>query len=381
MLSILVFLIAVVLVVGGTLSRRLDVAISLPLATALYGIIVLGPAVGRATLSAFNYSMFEVLSSLVLAMALGYMMKDRREALASGLTAVGPRFAAFAIPAAIGLLPMPGGAYVSAVVVDPLYREMRLSNQEKTYLNYWMRHIWIPIWPLFQGVLITSAVLAEPVAKVISWSWPASIAAVTAGVVIGLPRVKKVEVGGRLRDLLALWPLAAVAILSFLAPIYVAVALVLIAFVVTYRVKAHAVLAAFRYALTPRILAIIISSLIFSEYIKESGLSALLAAYLGGAALLAVFAVPFLIGLATGVEFTFAGLAFPPLSALLHGYNLSLAFLGGFLGVMLSPAHSCFVLTLDYYKAEARDVYRFLTKSALVAVAVAAPLYAFLAAV
>lgn len=378
MLALIVFLATVALVIGGTLSKKLDVAISISLAAVIYGIVVLGPAVVEATISAFNYSMFEVLSSLILAMALGYLMKDRREALASGLTAVGPRFAAFAIPAAIGLLPMPGGAYVSAVVVDPLYRDMGLSSWEKTYLNYWMRHIWIPVWPLFQGVLLTSAVLAEPVAKVISWSWPASVAAVIAGVSVGLSRVRGVNVKGRLRDLSALWPLAAVAALSFLAPIYAAVALVLAIFVAAYRVKPREVMAAFRYALTPRILAIITASLIFSEYIKESGLSGALAMYLGNTALLAVFAVPFLIGLATGVEFTFAGLAFPPLSALLHGYNLSLAFLGGFLGVMLSPAHSCFVLTLDYYKAEARDVYRLLAKSAAIAVVAAVALYAAL---
>jgi len=355
------------------------VSITLPLGAVLYGALALGPSAGRAALAAFNYSMFEVLASLVLAMALGYLMRSRREAIASGLTAVGPRFAAFAIPAAIGLLPMPGGAYVSAVVADPLYRYMGLESDERTFLNYWMRHIWVPVWPLFQGVLITSAVLSEPVTRVVSWSWPASVAAVAAGIAIGAPRVRRTQMGGRLRDAAALWPLAAVAALSFLLPIYAAVAVTLAAFTLAYRTPAQDVAAAFRYALTPRIIAIIISSLVFSEYIRESGFGQALAGYLGGAALLAVFAVPLLIGIATGLEFTFAGLAFPPLSPLLHGYNLSLAFMGGFLGVMLSPAHSCLVLTLDYYKSDARKVYGLLARAAAVAAAVAASLYAALA--
>ncbi|MEL9989865.1 MAG: DUF401 family protein [Thermoproteus sp.] len=380
MYPLFAFLAAVALVVGGTLSRRLDVAVSLPLAAALYGVLTLGLSAGWATLSAFNYSMFEVLSSLVLAMALGYLMRSRRESIASGLTAVGPRFAAFAIPAAIGLLPMPGGAYISAVVADPLYGEMGLKSHERTFLNYWMRHIWIPVWPLFQGVLITSAVLSVPVSRVVSWSWPASVAAVVAGAAVGLPRVKRVGAGGRARDLLSLWPLALVAALSSILPIYLAVSAALALFVLAYRVGASDVAAAFRYALTPRILAIIVSSLVFSQYIDASGLSRLLASSLGGAAALAAFSIPFLIGLATGVEFTFAGLAFPPLSALLHGYMLSIAFLGGFLGVMLSPAHSCFVLTLDYYKAEAREVYGLLVRAALVSAAVAASLYLLLEA-
>jgi hypothetical protein len=123
-LCLAAFLAAVALVIGGTLSKKIDVSISLPLGAALYGILALGPSVVEATAATFNYSMFEVLTSLVLAMALGYLKDTRREAIASGLTAVGLRFAAFAIPAAIGLLPMPGGAYISAVVVDPLYRDM-----------------------------------------------------------------------------------------------------------------------------------------------------------------------------------------------------------------------------------------------------------------
>ena len=375
MLSLFAFILAVLLVIGGTLTKRLDVAVSLPLAAVLYGVLSMGSSVARATVDALNYSMFEVITALVLAMALGYLMRSRREALASGLTSVGPRFAAFAIPAAIGLLPMPGGAYISAVVADPLYNKMGLKSHEKTFLNYWMRHIWIPVWPLFQGVLITSAVLSEPVSRVMSWSWPASLAAVVGGVAVATPLVRKIETRGRARDLIELWPLALVAALSAVFHIYLAVAAALLLYIAVYRVGAADLAAAFRYALSPRIMAIIVSSLVFSQYIKESGLGEFLASNLGGAAVMAAFLVPFLIGLATGVEFTFAALAFPPLSPLLHGHLLAVAFLGGFLGVMLSPAHSCFVLTVDYYRADTSRVYALLIRAALLAVVAAIPLY------
>ncbi|WP_193386189.1 DUF401 family protein [Thermoproteus tenax] len=375
MLEILAFLASVALIIGGTLSRKIDVAASLAAGALLYGAMTLGPRALEATISSFNYSMFEVLSSLILAMALGYLMRMRREAIASGLIAVGPRFAAFAIPAAIGLLPMPGGAYISAVVADPLYNKMGLGGAQRSFLNYWMRHIWIPIWPLFQGVLITAAVLNVPVLRVISWSWPASVAALVAGVAVGAREVRRAEAEGRLKDLVSLWPLLAVAALSLIAPIYIAVAAALALFVAVHRPGGPAMAEAFRYALTPRIMAIIVFSLMFSEYIRASGLSELLASRLGAAAPLAAFLVPFLVGLATGVEFTFAALAFPPLAPLLHGYRLAVAFLGGFLGVMLSPAHSCFVLTTDYYKAEYRDVYRLLIRAMLAALAAGLPLF------
>jgi hypothetical protein len=55
-----------------------------------------------------------VLTSLIFATALGFLLKDQKARIASGLSALGTRAVAFAIPAAIGLLPMPGGAYISA---------------------------------------------------------------------------------------------------------------------------------------------------------------------------------------------------------------------------------------------------------------------------
>jgi len=79
------------------------------------------------------------------------------------------------------------------------------------------------------------------------------------------------------------------------------------------------------------------------------------------------------VGLATGVEFTFAGLAFPPISSLIHGP--ALAFAGGFLGVMLSSVLSCLVLTREYYQADVGQVYRLLAKAAATVVALSAAYY------
>jgi integral membrane protein (TIGR00529 family) len=323
-------------IIGATLSRRVDVSISLAAGAAAYGVAAFGPGVLAATAAAFNTSMAYVLTSLIFAMALGFLLKDQKARIASGLSALGARAAAFAIPAAIGLLPMPGGAYISAVVVDPLYDKMGLKSHQKTFLNYWMRHIWIPVWPLFQGVLITAAVLGVSVWQVVEWAWPGALFAAVAGVAVAASLVKPVPVAGDPRDLTALWPLAAVAVLSLLVPLPLAAATVYLAYVVINKVDRNQLTASLKYALNPRILTIIIVfSLVFAQYIKESGLGAQLAQVLGPYSGLAVFLIPFAVGLATGVEFTFASLAFPPISSPYPRTCLGLR--GGFLGVMLSP--------------------------------------------
>ncbi len=376
---LLPFLAAVLIIILGTLTRRLDVSVSLAVGSLVFGLSALGPQrLLQATAGAFNETMLYVMASLYFAMALGYLLKEDRERIASGLLSLGPRPAAFSIPAAIGLLPMPGGAYISAVVADPLYEKMGLKNHEKTFINYYLRHIWIAVWPLFQGVLITSAVLSVSVWQVVEWSWPASVFAVVSGLAVGLPLVRRVESPGRFRDLAALWPLAAVAVLSFVAPLPLAVAAVYLAYLAVRRPSIDLVVGSLRYAATPRILAILVFSLIFAQYIKESSLSAEMAATLGGYSAAAVFAIPFAIGLATGVEFTFASLAFPPIAPLIHGPMLALAFAGGFLGVMLSPAHSCLVLTREYYNADIALVYRLLARAAVVFTALSVVYYLLL---
>ncbi|MBE0711398.1 MAG: DUF401 family protein, partial [Candidatus Aminicenantes bacterium] len=39
---------------------------------------------------------------------------------------------------------------------------------------------------------------------------------------------------------------------------------------------------------------------------------------------------------------------------------MTFAYVSGFVGILLSPAHLCLALTADYFKAEMRDVYRIL---------------------
>jgi Uncharacterized conserved protein len=261
------------------------------------------------------------------------------------------------------------------VVVDPLYDKMGLRSHQKTFLNYWMRHIWISVWPLFQGVLISAAILGVSVWQVVEWSWPATIFAVAAGVAVGTSLIRPVPVEGNPRDLTALWPLAAVAAFSFLMPLPLAVAAVYFAYAAVYKIDKRQLVASLKYASSPRILAIVIFSLVFAEYIEKSGISVQLAEVLGPYSGAAVFLVPFVVGLATGVEFTFAALAFPPILPLIHGPALALAFAGGFLGVMLSPAHSCLVLTREYYQADVAQVYRLLIKAAAVVAAFSAGYY------
>jgi hypothetical protein len=86
----------VLFIIGATLSRRVDVSISLAAGAVAYGVAAFGPGVLAAT-AAFSTSMAYVLTSLIFATALGFLLREQKARIASGLSALGARTVAFAI--------------------------------------------------------------------------------------------------------------------------------------------------------------------------------------------------------------------------------------------------------------------------------------------
>ena len=84
-------------------------------------------------------------------------------------------------PALIGLLPMPGGAIFSAPMVKNLGERYDLAGDRLSYVNYWFRHIWEYWWPLYPGVLLTTAISGLDLWVFVICLFPMTLVAVTAG--------------------------------------------------------------------------------------------------------------------------------------------------------------------------------------------------------
>jgi hypothetical protein len=94
---------------------------------------------------------------------------------------------------------------------------------------------------------------------------------------------------------------------------------------------------------------------------------------------LILFAMPFVVGLITGITVAYVGATFPLILPLIGGVGhpnmalLAFAFAAGFAGVMFSPVHLCLVLTKDYFKSALSPIYRIMAvpEGAVVLVALA----------
>ena len=319
----------------------------------------------------FSWNDLRVFVFIFLSMFLAGILREKGVLgeLVEGTSSVGCRFSLLAVPALIGLLPMPGGALVSAIAMrDKYFREARLGPEEASFTNYWFRHIWVPSWPLFQSVVITATVFSIDPVAVVEHTWPATIAAIIGGLVVAYPILRRTGCGKRdrsrgLHSLLAgLWPfllLGFLVVFTGLGLLYSLAATIAVV-LAALRPGLREYREALRLATRPTIHGVLLEALLFKDILLESnGPAAVMGVLLGtGLPLLVLaFLLPFLLGLSAGGENFFAATAMPllaPYIALGGNYDWSLLYIsyaGGFLGVMMSPVHLCLLLTVDYYQA------------------------------
>ena len=309
-----------------------------------------------------------------------------------------------ALPAMIGLVPMPGGALFSAPFVKQAGDVIEGRSDWKTAVNYWFRHVWEYWWPLYPGVIVAMSLFE----MIDTWQFmavqiPFTPVAVGAGYLFlvrphlsdlsGTQSTGKGTAGRRTFVLflplilvigsvfIVPWPLRAMfpslgmqvtKLLSVLIGLSVAMVVILIA-----RGKADK-----RTALWSRlieafsrkamsVLFTLIGVLAFKAMLESSALLPVAAQELCSAGIPAVWvvmALPFLAGLVTGIAVGFTGVAFPlvvgllmtPGSGLTPFSTLVLAYGFGYMGMMLSPVHLCLLVTKEYFSAGLLAVLRIL---------------------
>jgi integral membrane protein (TIGR00529 family) len=365
----------------------------------LLGVTIVTVALGRL--------MAESGSLRAMTRSLGELVRDYRLVLAVP-------------PALVGLLPMPAGALVSAPLVNEAAGGKAISPEKRTFINYWFRHVWEYVWPLYPGLLISSALLGVPVRAFAAAQYPLTLVAILLGLVFlhrELPREaesapRRPPAGAAWRFAASLWPFAIilVCVLLLRVPLLAALCATTLLVGLAARLGPARFAGAFGKSLAPRTLLLVISVMMFKEALQAcgalDGIPGALAAS-GVPSLVPLFAAPFLVGLLTGVNQAYVAITFPMLMPLMGGTGpgvaaagstgalgpvaaagaagaaaihlaaaspagaaaplphvhmplVMFAYVSGFLGILLSPTHLCLSLTREYFAADFRSVYRFL---------------------
>ena len=285
------------------------------------------------------------------------------------------RIAMAVLPGVIGLLPSAGGAVFSAPMVQEAAADVEMKPEHKAFINYWFRHIWEYISPLYPGVVLAAAVTKVPMNTFLFSQLPLPLAVVGAGALLGFRGIKKGGVAGaRNRDdlktlFLTLLPiiLSVVLVVAFRMPLAVAMLSVVVVMFLFYRYSAKDVLTTLRESLSVNVMLMVVGIMVFKGMLDATGAIEALPVFFrrSGIPTAAVFFVlPFIVGLLTGLTVGFVGATFPIITTMMGGAPdagaVTFAFASGFAGVMLSPTHLCLLLTVRYFKADLAGTYRFL---------------------
>lgn len=296
------------------------------------------------------------------------------------------RIVAIVAPAMIGFLPMPGGALVSAPLVDAAARDMDIRPEFKTFLNYWFRHVWEFVWPIYAGLLLFQAMSGIPLKKIILIQSLYTILNIISGIVItslylGEKKVKNSYTAEKRRSLPVLkdflegiWPVVTILILffAFSLPLYLSLMSTSVILVLIKRIIPKRIIKILFSGFIFKTLALIASVLIFQNIIN---ISDIFKTFSGNdisfnIMVMIIFFVSFSTGFLTGVNTAYIAIAYPLLLPLFSGnenfINISIyIYVTGFAGVLLSPLHLCFVLTNEYFKSTLVKVYKYLTPPVL----------------
>lgn len=304
------------------------------------------------------------------------------------------------LPALVGLLPMPGGALFSAPLVASLDKEGALTAPHKVAINYWFRHIWEYWWPLYPGVFLAIQYSTLSVGTFFLIQIPLTIISVLGGYFFILRPIHD------RRPQTSSEPLDKSAVVETLGPIGVLVLIAVVGSVLLakfLRVDEDAsvlsMLAGLAIALTmvfrgrwkmfPKACGMFTKKATWSLVLVVVGVQALSAALqlpldishrtlvalmrdeflsIGIPIVLVMILVPFISGAVTGVALGFVGASFPLVFALL-GHNpptnvllatTTLAYASGYIGMLLSPVHICFVVTNEYFETKLFSSYKYL---------------------
>ncbi len=308
---------------------------------------------------------------------LGYLYKDSGQVmrLIKELRRAFPdrRMVIASIPALFGLMPMPGGALVSAPMIDDEGDELSLDGIEKTFLNWWFRHIWFTIYPLSVGLILASTLSGVNIYRIALFNSPIFAVQIIIGVRWGLKRIdvehpKKKKTSMKPLSLLyELLPIIIALSLNIILGIPLYIPLFLAIITILFQNKEKYSLAKtpslFKDGFSLDLLLAAYGIMIFKGIVERTEAVAPMIETLEGyfPLLIVVIAASYGIGFLFGHLPAAVGVGFPvilPLLPVVSFQTVSLVFLFIFLGYFTSPIHLCIVLPVKYFKINLKAFYR-----------------------
>jgi hypothetical protein len=287
------------------------------------------------------------------------------------------------IPAVYGLMPIPGGALFSAPLIDQEGTTHGLTNDQKNVLNVWFRHMWFPIFPLSQTMILIASFGGIPIGTLILADIPVFIAYALIGYLYMRhymkptqqpPKTTTKDYSGLKYLIPPLIPLPFYALTfldiseitetrAFIIGVIIGIISLFLLLKIDWKTTTHILRKSLSWNLALAIFAI----MIFRQMIQLSGVDTLIAAGMktyAFPALAIILLFPLIIGILIGSDFASVALSFPIVAPFIAATGIStlgctaLIFMAINMAYLISPIHLCNVLSSDYLHTDVTRMYK-----------------------
>lgn len=376
---------------GVMIYKRVNLGITLNAAALLLALLVLDlpeieNVIYETTISPLTISLVVATFGIML-LSLLYKETKVIDVLSESLSKIvnNSKLIVSMLPAVIGLLPVGGGALMSAPLVEAETEKLGLKEGKKTYVNLWFRHTIFPVYPVSQFLILAAMLTGLTVTSLILRQIPVVISMVIIGYLIGLWKSTKTKEAGNVkanrgselkRFGITFSPILATIIAVIIFSIDVSIAAfigvaVLLAiakpnlktFIKPFKNRTlwGITLAAYGAFLLRNMAEAIGISQIFGSFVTNGNIDVLLLLTVIPAFLGAITGSPSG-GIAISVSILTGIVSFTPKST-------SLLYISSYLGYVVAPTHLCLVLTAEYFKCSLGKLYKYLIPSLIVSFA------------
>ena len=283
------------------------------------------------------------------------------------------------IPAIFGLMPMPGGALVSAPMIDDEGDELNVDPVHKTFLNWWFRHIWFTIYPLSLGLILASSISGVSLYRIAMYNIPIFAVQIICGVIWGIGEIESVKSEQlSTKPLLLVWELMPIILalslnIIFGLPFYLTLPIAIIFLLFQNREDYDLIKlpSTARKGLSLNLILAAYGIMLFKGIIERTnGIAPAVSSLQNHVPIfLVVVLVALAIGMFLGHLPSAVGIGVPvllPLISTVSVRTVGVIYLFTFLGYVLSPIHLCIILTVEYFGTDLKAFYSHIWKPTLV---------------
>lgn len=328
----------------------------------------------------FDKTTLELVLILLLIMVLEHILRIENylDDMLTGLQAIVPypRFILMLLPCFIGLMPSAGGARFSAPLVEEASKNMVITPEQKSYVNFFYRHITEYLLPIYPNVILASSITGLTVNGILHYMIPYGLLNILVGLpwVLTIPKPEKkiipkeTKVPMLKRFLSGTWPIIAIVfiVLGMGLRVWAATLMIMALLALRHRYSPRKIIKICQESIQWPTLVMVMAIMLFKAILEGTGVIKDLPELMNMLPVpsFVVFAlVFFFLGTITGLQSAAVGLGFPIVMAAFGTISPLMAgslYACGLCGQMLTPLHLCLTLTTDYFKANLGKVMRML---------------------